>query len=212
MPRAPTISIAPMMPPPPGERLPRLHPDQLDDDARRVYDAIAGGPRASGTRAVPLTDAEGALHGPFNAMLFSPAVGDAIQTLGAAIRYSSSLSDRERELAILLCAVAEGSPYEWLTHAPLARRAGWSEADLAALEAGQPAPGATGDEAAAAGFVAALLQGDVDDGTHTAAREILGDRRLVELVALVGYYRLLALSLRVFRVQLPARERTRSYT
>ena len=38
---------------------------------------------------------------------------------------------------------------------------------------------------------------------HNEAREALGDAKLTELVVLVGYYRMLADVLRVFRVAMP---------
>lgn len=64
-------------------RIPRLAPDQLDDAQRELYQAIAGGARAA-TTAFRLTDDDGVLEGPFNAMLLHPPLGDALQRLGAA--------------------------------------------------------------------------------------------------------------------------------
>src|SRR5690349_16779378 len=63
-------------------RIARLTPDRLDAHQRVVYDAIASGPRTA-NGAFSLTDAEGCLEGPFNAMLLHPAIGDALQQLGA---------------------------------------------------------------------------------------------------------------------------------
>jgi 4-carboxymuconolactone decarboxylase len=85
-------------------RLPILTPADLDDQQRVLYNAIAGGPRAAGPRLFALTDAAGRLNGPFNAMLFAPEVGTALQELGTAIRYRSSLTARIREMAILAVA------------------------------------------------------------------------------------------------------------
>jgi hypothetical protein len=45
---------------------------------------------------------------------------------------------------------------------------------------------------------------DLDDDAYAAAAETLGQREFMELIALVGYYDLLALSLRVCRTPLPA--------
>ncbi|MEV6625768.1 carboxymuconolactone decarboxylase family protein, partial [Amycolatopsis sp. NPDC051114] len=83
-------------------RLPRLSPADLDDDQRALREAITGGPRAGGP--FPLTDAAGALTGPFNALLFAPPAGQALQRLGAAVRYETAIGDRARELAILAVA------------------------------------------------------------------------------------------------------------
>ena len=77
-----------------------MPPAQLGPDARALYDRINAGPRGAS-----MVDDRGALIGPFNAMLLSPALGDPLQELGAAIRYRSSLTDRCRELAILIVAL-----------------------------------------------------------------------------------------------------------
>ncbi len=73
-------------------RLPWFAPDELAPDARELYERIVGGPRTQVARAFPLTDDTGRLNGPFNAMLLSPAIGNALQELGAAIRYRSNLA------------------------------------------------------------------------------------------------------------------------
>jgi hypothetical protein len=57
------------------ERLRRLPPAELSDEQKEVYDAITAGPRSGGPSPVSLTDSEGGLHGPFNAMLLSPPLG-----------------------------------------------------------------------------------------------------------------------------------------
>ena len=141
----------------PPERLPRLRPSQLDGAAAAVYRAITESRAGSTPRAVPLVDSDGALEGPFNAMLFSPDVGFAVQALGRAIRFGSRLSDRERESAILLCAFSVRSEYEVATHRPLALRAGWSDDDVAALGRGVVPPGASAGEAAGLALVRAVL-------------------------------------------------------
>lgn len=179
-------------------RLPRLIPADLDDDQRVLHDAITAGPRAGGP--FPLTDAEGALTGPFNAMLFSPPVGEALQRLGAAVRYETALPDRVRELAILAVAARWDCAFERYAHEPAARAAGATDAQLAAP--GVP-DGLAPEETAALRFVLALLDGDVDDGTYAETVPIIGNRVAVELSTLVGYYATLALQLRVFRVTVP---------
>ena len=69
-------------------RLPQLTPAELPVEQRRLYDAIVGGPRAAGPQLFELSDEQGRLNGPFGAMLLSPPVGGALQSLGAAIRYA----------------------------------------------------------------------------------------------------------------------------
>ena len=50
--------------------------------------------------------------------------------------------------------------------------------------------------------------GHVDQATYAAARQLLGDRGMVELVTLCGYYTLVSFTLNAFEVPLPAGEET----
>ena len=188
-------------------RLPWLRPDQLDEPRRHVYEAIAGGPRAAGPQAFRLTDDDGRLEGPFNAMLVSPGVGMALQDLGAAIRYRTALPDRAREIAILTLAALRRSDFEWYAHERVGRRAGLTDDELAALLRGEEPSGLSEAELAVLRTTAALgADGDLDDEQFARAEATLGREQLAELVVLVGYYDLLALSLRVWRTPLPAGE------
>lgn len=190
---------------PSGRRLQQLRPGQLDGEQRAVYDAITGGPRASGPRHFPLTDPEGRLHGPFDAMLRSPRVGGALQDLGAALRYGTGLPARLREILILAVAAAEDSAFERFAHEAVGRAVGLDDDEVAAIRDGGRLPSeGDGVEGLALRAARSLLDdGDLDDGTYYALLEALGERGLFELTTLVGYYRLLALQLRVFRVPIP---------
>ena len=82
-----------------GPRLAKLAPASLDAEQRQVYDAIAGGRRASGPTLFTLVDDDGALEGPFNGFLLQPRVGRALEALGSAVRFETTFSDRTREIA-----------------------------------------------------------------------------------------------------------------
>jgi len=186
-------------------RLPVLAPAELDDRQRALYDAIAGGPRAAGPRLFALTDAEGRLNGPFNAMLFAPEIGTALQELGAAIRYRSSLTARIREMAILAVAAHWDSAFERYAHEAAGRAAGLTDGELWSLRDGEPLRLADPAEQAALDVVRALLADhDVGGPLFERAVSLIGNQAVVELTSLVGYYATLALQLRVFRVGPPA--------
>lgn len=185
-------------------RLARLRPDTLDPARRAVYDAITGGPRAQGPRLFALVDDEGGLEGPFNAFLLSPRIGDALQALGAAVRFGTTLPDRAREVAVLVVARQTGSDFEWYAHEAVGRHAGLTDADLDAIRTGRPeALGDATERLVAETAVQLLTSGDLDDDGYAAAVRGLGEVGLFELLALVGYYTALAVQLRVFRVGLP---------
>ncbi|MEU5988876.1 carboxymuconolactone decarboxylase family protein [Spirillospora sp. NPDC047418] len=190
---------------PSATRLPLLLPGSLTDEQRAVYEAVTGGPRAEGrTPPFGMADDIGRLHGPFNAMLYSPSVGLPLQDLGAALRFRTAFTKREREIATLVVAAHARSDYEWYAHERIGRRHGLTDAETDALRAGR-AP-LLGDVRERVVYEAArqlAAEGDLADAVFTEAVATLGRAAVVELVTLVGYYQALALQLRVFRVGLP---------
>jgi 4-carboxymuconolactone decarboxylase len=65
------------------------------------------------------------------------------------------------------------------------------------------------DEAIVHSVACQLVEtGHVDAETYDAARQLLGDRGIVELVTLCGYYTLVSFTLNAFEVPLPPGERT----
>jgi 4-carboxymuconolactone decarboxylase len=188
----------------PSPRLAKILPAALDAVQREVYDTIAGGPRARGTQLFRLVDDEGGLEGPFNAFLLQPRLGDALQGLGSAVRYATTLPDRAREIAILVVADEHRSGFEWYAHEAIGRHVGLTSDELEALR--ERRFDAFDDEERVVAVTAHALvsRGDLDDQEFNAASHLLGLPRLFELLTLVGYYAALALQLRVFRVQPPA--------
>lgn len=188
-------------------RLPWPKPRELDERQRDAYDKIVDGPRSSGPAAFQLTDPDGRLEGPFNAMLVNPVVGDALQELGAAIRHRSGLTDREREIAILAVATVRRCEFEWYAHERIGALAGLTDDEIAALDEGRQAPTFGPSETMVHDVVRRLLDHrDLDDASYTAAERRLGHAKLSDLVTLVGYCDLLALSLRTWRTPLPVGE------
>lgn len=188
-------------------RLRWLTPDDLDERARAVYDEIAGGPRAQGSQAFALTDDQGRLNGPFNAMLVSPEVGDPVQALGSAIRYRTSLDSRSREIAILALAVTRQCDFEWYAHVRVGAAAGLTAVEIEALHSGQAAPSFSGVERTVHQVVCEVATSrHLSDRSYEVAQSVLGQVALNELIVLVGYYDLLELLLSVWRTPLPAGE------
>ena len=185
-------------------RLDLIPPAELAPAQRALYDAITGGPRASQAGTVPIADEAGRLLGPFAIMLLSPEVGNAMQQVGATIRFGTALTGRERELAILTVAGALNSEFERLAHVPAARGLGLTEAQIDAALAGRAVDGLSAGEATVGRLALAMtVDRTLSDDEYSAGIEDLGRERLAELTWLVGYYSALALSLAVFRPVLP---------
>lgn len=179
-------------------------PEELEPDARAVHDAISGGPRSSGPRLFALATDDGRLEGPFNSMLTAPEVGLALQELGTAIRYRSSLTDRCREIAILLVAAHARSDYEWYAHEAVGIHVGLSSAELEALKQGKEATTFAVEESAVAKITSMLLTGEpIEEGALAGVENVLGEQMITEVVILVGYYHTLNLLMRTWDPPLP---------
>ncbi|HEX6471562.1 MAG TPA: carboxymuconolactone decarboxylase family protein [Streptosporangiaceae bacterium] len=180
-------------------RLPLLDPRALTAEQRALYDAIG----AARGGQVPAGES-GGLLGPFNAMLYSPRIGEPLQQLGAAIRFRTGFTARERELAILVVAAHLRADFEWYAHERIGRGSGLTDEELAALRAGRrPSLDDPRERVVHETARALAVDGDLDAAAFTAAVDALGRPLLVELVTLVGYYAALALQLRTFRVGVP---------
>jgi 4-carboxymuconolactone decarboxylase len=181
-------------------RLDPMPPATLTPDQRALYTEIAEGPRAQGPQHFALTAENGALLGPFNAFLLSPGLGRSLQALGAAVRFETELTSREREIAILIVAAHWDSAFEHAAHEGVGRAAGLTEDELSELRQGRVPELSDAHEDAAARLAHALVRGDVSDEQWQRWTPIVGMATIFELTTLVGYYSTLALQLRAFRV------------
>jgi hypothetical protein len=179
-------------------------PHDLDAQRFELYRTIVEGPRAQNAASLASTDGEGRLAGPFNAMLVSAGVGAATHDLDAAVRFERHLSDRQREIAVLELAGLERCEFEWHAHERLGILYGLSVVEIEALRTGAECPSFSAEEDLVRRLVRELNgHRDLDDGNFTTAVDGLGFEGLADLVVLVGYYELIALSLKVWRTPLP---------
>lgn len=179
-------------------------PERLSADQLAVYASIVEGPRKSQAGLVPVLDDDGRLLGPFALMAIAPRLGEAVQAVGAALRFDGQLSAAARELSILVVAVHHRCDFEWFAHEHAARAAGLSTAQLASIRAGAEPVGLDTEGAAVWASVTAILQrGGLDETEYAAAVDVLGEALLAELVWLCGYYAMLAVALATFDPVLP---------
>lgn len=181
------------------ERLERLVESDLDAQRRALYRQIAEGDRAS-SHFFPLRDAAGSLQGPFDLMLRVPDVGSPLQELGAAIRFGTRLGERERELLILRVAIVMDSEFEWYAHAPAGIHAGLTDDELAALRAGGYEPQNPVEQQLLLLCDALLVHAELEGGEYAQLIRILGVEQVLEVIVLVGYYRMLAQMMSVFGI------------
>jgi 4-carboxymuconolactone decarboxylase len=142
--------------------------------------------------------------GPFNVLLRSPEMGDLAQQFGASMRFHSSIPPKLNELAIIITARHWTSHYEWYAHKSAAQRAGVNQAIIDAIAAGKRPASMAADEAAVYDFVNELLTSkQVSDATFKAAKDTFGERGVVDLIGVSGYYQLVSMLLNVDRYPLP---------
>jgi 4-carboxymuconolactone decarboxylase len=189
---------------PDGMRLEQLREDTLTIEQRSLADAIAGHRPGASLRSRNLADAAGRIQGPFNHMLHVPALGDPVQQLGGVLRFAGTLPDRARELVILTVAQAWESDFEWWAHVRIARDIGLTDGEIHAVARGDaPVLEDPVERAALDGARALVARSDLTDEEYARTEAVLGPSMLIELTTLVGYYALLAMQMRVFRVAAP---------
>jgi 4-carboxymuconolactone decarboxylase len=181
------------MPKRPKPRLSALPEARFTPRQRELRDAIASGPRGKFS-----------LGGPFEVWMHAPDLGFLAQKLGAHCRYQTKLPPRLSEFAILVTARLWRAQYEWFAHAPIAERAGVTPQTIRDLRAGRTPKKAPKDERAIYDFIQELYRTKrVTSRTYARVRSMLGETAVVELVGLLGYYALVAMTLNVFRMPLP---------
>ena len=186
------LAVASLAPARAAERFPPIPLDAMTPEQRAVADAIASGPRKNGA-------------GPFNAWLRSPALADRLQKVGEYVRFQSSLPKRLNEFAILIAGRWWNSAFEWAYHYPLAVKEGVPMGVLADLSRGVEPAGMTEDEALVYHFSQELRRDrTVSDATYAQALARFGERGVIDLVAVAGYYDTVCMTLNVAEVPVPA--------
>jgi 4-carboxymuconolactone decarboxylase len=173
-------------------RFPELTRDRMTEEQARAYDGIVSGPR-------------GGARGPFNVLLRSPQLADTVQRVGAYLRFSSSVPARLNEFAIIINARFWGSKYEWHAHRPLAVKAGLAESIADDVAHGRRPAGMKPDEEVVYDFCTALHREHfVGEPLFERAKAALGERGVVDLIGVSGYYTLVSMVLNVAEIPLPA--------
>jgi alkylhydroperoxidase family enzyme len=130
--------------------------------------------------------------------------------LGAAQFAKLELPRSIRELATLFVGRANSADYEWVQHVALAKAAGVTDAQIAALQQSNLDPAVfSAEELAALRLVAAVVAGPkVSDDVFNSAQKYFNNRQLVELIGVVGYYWMVGRMATVFQVDLDVAQGT----
>jgi len=172
-------------------RFPRIAPDEMTPAQREVAAEISAGPR-------------GEVRGPFIAWLHHPELARRLQALGEQLRWKSTLPAALVELAVLITARRWTCQHEWYMHEKLARKAGLDGALIDALAKKQKPAKLSADEAMVVAFCNDLhASGRASDAVFDAVVARFGREGALELIALSGYYSLMAMVLNTAGNPLP---------
>jgi len=172
-------------------RFTTFDPDTLSSEARKVYDRIVRD--------------RGYLPGPYPFWLASPGFADRIEPVEDFLRHGVALEERQVEIIVLVVARHWKSQYVWSSHAPPALQAGVEAAVIEAIRTGAVVTLAREDDALCYTFSRALLAGGgVDDTLWAKAKASLGERRINEILGLLGLYTSVSLTMVAYRM--PAKD------
>lgn len=177
-------------------RMPELIPDAMSEDQQAVAEEIISGPH-------------GRIAGPFLAWLNSPQIASRARALSAYLRFDSTMPRRLSELAILASVGHWKVELEFSIHAKLALEAGLDGAIIEAMAAGSRPRFQNADEEAVYDLCSEMFEGHVvSDATFDRAVAALGLPLVVEVLATMGYYSMVSITLNAFQMGLPPGEQS----
>jgi 4-carboxymuconolactone decarboxylase len=186
------------------ESTPRVRPIMPPDWDAAIYDALSVIPHARDN--VLGTWKDGSPVPGANLLctqLHHPALAKAFLTFNAHHFYASTLAAREREILILRIGWLLRAEYEFLAHVILGKRAGLTDAEIAGIQRGPDAPVWNPLDADLLRAVDELhKKARIADATYRRLSAHFDTRQLMDLVAIVGCYGMLAMYLNTFHVQL----------
>lgn len=173
------------------ERMPPIARESMTEAQKKVAAEIAAGPR-------------GELRGPFIALLRSPDLASTVQKVGEYLRYRTPVERRLAEMATLMAARHWTQQYEWNSHYQHAMKAGLAPSIAEAIAEGRRPTDMAPDEAMLYEMLTeALHNKSVCDDTYARALAQFGEQQVIDILAITGYYAMLALILNVARKALP---------
>jgi len=174
------------------DRMPPLDRAAMTEAQRKVADELAAGPR-------------GGVKGPFIPLLRSPELMDRLQKVGEYLRFQTSLEPRINEFVMCVVSRQWTQQFEWAVHVPLALKAGVKQDTIAALSDGCRPPEMAKDEALAYDFCTELERNHgVSDATYRATVDQFGERGLMDLLGLVGYFTTVSMVMNVAHTPPPS--------
>jgi 4-carboxymuconolactone decarboxylase len=173
------------------ERLPTIPPTQYSAEQKQAAADFEA------ARKVPV-------FGPFEPLMYSPAVMSQARAMGDYLRFKSAIGNTLSELAILLTAREWTQDFEWSVHYPIALKAGIRPEIADAIADGRRPTALSADEEIVYDYAMELLKNkQVSNATFDRAKARFGAKGVVDMTGIVGYYTFLAMQLNVAQYPQP---------
>lgn len=167
-------------------------PNSFTPEERKEYESLL--------RARPARP-DGSVGGPFDPWLLNPELSHRLRGLGGMLWERTSLDRGLVELAISICGRFWEANVEWAAHAPRAVEYGVAQAVIDDVYAGRR-PAGTPEEVLVYDVCMAMQRDHrLPRALYDEAVAAFGERGLVELMAVIGYYTLVSMTLNAFEVE-----------
>jgi 4-carboxymuconolactone decarboxylase len=149
-----------------------------------------------------LVDGRGGLPGPYKIWVHNPKLVRAASPLGAHFTPSqSSLSEREREIAVIVITSKWHSAYPTHAHERRGKEVGLPADAVEAMIAGLPTSFSDPREQTVYEMAMALAsERPVPQGLYERAVDLLGHESITDVIVLMGYYTCVSLTMNFYAV------------
>jgi 4-carboxymuconolactone decarboxylase len=163
--------------------------DRMTPEQRDGYRAMVNGPR-------------GRLPGPYKVWVHNPKLLRAAAPLGEHFTPGqSALSEREREIAVVVITSRWHSAYPAAAHERRGKEVGLPAATVEAIMAGLPASFSDAREQTAYEVAVSLAGGRlISQGLYDRAVKTLGHEGVTDMIVLMGYYTAVSLTMNFYAV------------
>lgn len=145
--------------------------------------------------------ADGTFGGPFDAWMRSPEVAKLAMRFGNFVWERTVIGRRLVELAICITAVHYRSNVEW-GHSRRALEYGVSEATIEDVLHGRRPQNAPDDEKLVYDMARSMHESQrLSDELYQRGVEAFGEQGVVDLMATIGYYSFVAMTLKAFKIE-----------
>jgi 4-carboxymuconolactone decarboxylase len=177
-----------------SSRLPLILKDSLDEEGRRIFEAING------------KDGNTPRLGPPASTMHSLAAAEPYDRLNQLLRSANVIGPQFFEISTLVPAREFNQQYEWTAHERGARRVGVADEVIDVIKHNRPTAGLPEKEATAIEFGRAMLRGNRQVPPELFAKmvSLFGERGTIEITMVMGDYAMTAMLLNAVNQQLPA--------